>query len=117
MKRFVKTAAMSAASCALVVGGAGIANAGGVAAAGDSHHGKNGHHGRSMHQHGYLGYQGQDKVKHHGAKAIGKASKTKGFISGNVIQVPVNVPINLCGNTINVIALLNPAFGNICIQK
>ncbi|MFF4606754.1 chaplin [Streptomyces sp. NPDC001339] len=117
MKRFVKTAAMSAASCALVVGGAGIAQAGGVAAAGDSHHGKKGHHGRYMHQHGYFGYHGHGHGKPHGAKAEGFASKTKGFISGNVIQVPVNVPINLCGNTINVIALLNPAFGNICIQK
>ncbi|MEH1776822.1 MAG: chaplin [Nostoc sp.] len=39
-----------------------------------------------------------------------------GVISGNVIQVPVHVPINVCGNTINVIGLLNPAFGNTCVN-
>ncbi|MFD7624787.1 chaplin [Streptomyces sp. NPDC059851] len=46
------------------------------------------------------------------AAAIG----SPGVLSGNVVQVPVHVPINLCGNTVNVIALLNPAFGNTCIN-
>ncbi|MBL1067407.1 chaplin ChpH [Streptomyces sp. 7-21] len=49
--------------------------------------------------------------------AQGAAVGSPGVISGNVIQVPVNVPINLCGNTINVIGLLNPAFGNTCVNK
>ncbi len=31
-----------------------------------------------------------------------------GVVSGNVIQVPVHVPVNVCGNTISVIGLLNP---------
>ncbi|ESU46058.1 hypothetical protein P376_5962 [Streptomyces sp. HCCB10043] len=26
----------------------------------------------------------------------------------------MHVPVNVCGNTINVIGLLNPAFGNTC---
>lgn len=30
--------------------------------------------------------------------------------------MPVHVPVNLCGNTINVIGLLNPAFGNHCVN-
>ncbi|HEY3483437.1 MAG TPA: chaplin, partial [Streptomyces sp.] len=30
------------------------------------------------------------------------------------VQVPVHVPVNVCGNTVNVIGLLNPAFGNQC---
>ncbi|GCE15204.1 hypothetical protein KTT_50630 [Tengunoibacter tsumagoiensis] len=38
-------------------------------------------------------------------------------LSGNLLQAPVHVPINVCGNTVNVIALLNPAFGNTCINK
>ncbi|MEU9497676.1 chaplin [Streptomyces sp. NPDC048196] len=46
----------------------------------------------------------------------GQAVGSPGFISGNVIQVPINIPINLCGNTINVIGLLNPAVGNTCIN-
>ncbi|MDT9700196.1 chaplin [Streptomyces sp. P17] len=48
------------------------------------------------------------------AGANGKAVKSPGVGSGNLVQVPVHVPINLCGNTVNVIALLNPAFGNTC---
>ncbi|WP_037602283.1 chaplin [Streptacidiphilus rugosus] len=46
--------------------------------------------------------------------ANGEASHSPGFLSGNLVQVPVHVPVNVCGNTVNVIALLNPAFGNHC---
>ncbi|MGW7221841.1 chaplin [Streptomyces sp. NPDC054826] len=48
------------------------------------------------------------------AGAQGKAVGSPGVLSGNAIQVPVHVPLNLCGNTINVVGLLNPAFGNTC---
>ncbi|KQV18623.1 MULTISPECIES: chaplin [unclassified Kitasatospora] len=37
-----------------------------------------------------------------------------GVLSGNNVQVPIHIPVNVCGNTVNVIALLNPAFGNSC---
>ena len=37
-----------------------------------------------------------------------------GILSGNTIQVPVDIPINVCGVTANVIGLLNPAVGNHC---
>ncbi|MEU3938040.1 chaplin [Streptomyces sp. NPDC029044] len=46
--------------------------------------------------------------------AQGAAVGSPGVISGNVIQIPINIPINVCGNTIDVIAALNPAFGNEC---
>jgi hypothetical protein len=49
------------------------------------------------------------------AKAI--ATNSPGVLSGNVVQVPIHIPINICGNTVNVTALLNPAFGNVCINK
>ncbi|MEU1303251.1 chaplin ChpH [Streptomyces shenzhenensis] len=49
--------------------------------------------------------------------AQGAAVQSPGVVSGNVIQIPVNVPVNVCGNTISVIGLLNPAFGNTCINK
>ncbi|WP_422614227.1 chaplin [Brasilonema bromeliae] len=39
-----------------------------------------------------------------------------GVLSGNVLQVPVHVPVNVCGNTVSVIGLLNPAFGNTCVN-
>ncbi|WP_269275888.1 chaplin [Streptomyces sp. H39-S7] len=48
------------------------------------------------------------------ADAQGAAIGSPGVLSGNLIQVPVHVPINVCGNTINVVGLLNPAFGNTC---
>jgi hypothetical protein len=46
--------------------------------------------------------------------AQGVAYGSPGVLSGNVVQIPVHVPVNACGNTVNVIGLLNPAFGNSC---
>ncbi|WP_369216164.1 chaplin ChpH [Streptomyces flavofungini] len=51
------------------------------------------------------------------AGAQGAAVQSPGVLSGNVVQVPVHVPVNACGNTVSVIGLLNPAFGNTCINK
>ncbi|EST36227.1 hypothetical protein N566_16545 [Streptomycetaceae bacterium MP113-05] len=48
--------------------------------------------------------------------AQGAAVGSPGVLSGNVVQVPIHIPINLCGNTVNVIGLLNPAFGNVCVN-
>ena len=55
---------------------------------------------------------------HHirGAAAEGVAVASPGVLSGNLIQVPVHIPVNLCGNSIDVIAALNPAFGNTCLN-
>jgi len=50
------------------------------------------------------------------AGAGAAAVNSPGVLSGNVLQVPVHVPVNLCGNTVNVIGLLNPAFGNTCVN-
>ncbi|MGN9792321.1 chaplin [Streptomyces sp. OZ13] len=44
----------------------------------------------------------------------GLAAGSPGLLSGNVIQVPVHVPVNACGNAISVIGLLNPAGGTGC---
>ncbi|MEU9383745.1 chaplin, partial [Streptomyces sp. NPDC048279] len=46
------------------------------------------------------------------AGADGVAAGSPGVISGNGIQLPVHVPVNVCGNTVNVVGLLNPAAGN-----
>jgi ChpA-C len=48
------------------------------------------------------------------AAAGGEAKGSPGVLSGNAVQVPVHVPVNVCGNTIDVIGLLNPASGNAC---
>ncbi|MET9116353.1 chaplin [Streptomyces longwoodensis] len=49
-----------------------------------------------------------------GAGAV--AAGSPGVLSGNAIQVPVHIPVNVCGNTIDIIGLLNPAFGNTCVN-
>ncbi|MET9510597.1 chaplin ChpH [Streptomyces flavidovirens] len=51
------------------------------------------------------------------AGAQGAAVGSPGVVSGNVVQVPVHVPVNACGNTVSVIGLLNPTFGNYCVNK
>ncbi|MEV8095309.1 chaplin [Kitasatospora sp. NPDC085879] len=63
---------------------------------------------------GGLVLAGAGAASAHGAGAHGVAAGSPGVLSGNLIQVPVHVPVNVCGNTISVIGLLNPAFGNSC---
>ncbi|WP_323139127.1 chaplin [Streptomyces platensis] len=50
------------------------------------------------------------------AGAAGGAANSPGVVSGNAIQVPIHIPVNVCGNTINIVGLLNPAFGNTCLN-
>ncbi|MGW1811620.1 chaplin [Streptomyces sp. NPDC002078] len=47
----------------------------------------------------------------------GTAVNSPGVASGNVIQVPIDVPVNVCGDSINVIGLLNPTIGNSCVNQ
>ncbi|MFE1174591.1 chaplin [Streptomyces sp. NPDC058773] len=103
MKRFVTTAVMTAASCAMVMGGAGIASAG--------DHGR--HHRGDHFRHDHRGLYNHRS----GANAAGFAAGSPGILSGNNVQVPINIPINVCGNSLNAAALLNPAFGNVCINR
>ncbi|MGW1883769.1 chaplin [Streptomyces sp. NPDC001970] len=51
-----------------------------------------------------------------GAWAVGTATGSPGLLSGNVVQAPVSIPVNACGNTVNVIGVLNPAAGNTCVN-
>ncbi|MEU9503627.1 chaplin [Streptomyces sp. NPDC048196] len=117
MKRFIKTAAMATTSCALVLSGAGMASA-----SGDGHNGHNGRHGHHRHHHHgrhieRYDHRGFVYGHHGGANAYGGAAHSPGFLSGNNVQVPINIPINICGNSINILALLNPTFGNVCINR
>ncbi|WP_329318381.1 chaplin [Streptomyces sp. NBC_01262] len=88
MKRLTQALALTVAAGAAVLGTAGGAMA---------HDGHDGHRG--------------------GASADAKAVGSPGVLSGNVIQVPVDVPINVCGNSIGLIHLLNPATGNVCVNS
>lgn len=49
-----------------------------------------------------------------GGAADGTAAGSPGLLSGNAVQLPVHVPVNVCGNTVDVVGLLNPAVGNSC---
>ncbi|MFJ5778526.1 chaplin ChpE [Streptomyces sp. NPDC093094] len=47
------------------------------------------------------------------AHAGGAAEHSPGVLSGNLVQAPVHIPVNAVGNSVNVIGVLNPAFGNL----
>ncbi|MFG3256654.1 chaplin [Streptomyces sp. NPDC048172] len=49
--------------------------------------------------------------------AQGAAVGSPGVLSGNNIQAPIHIPVNACGNTISVVGLLNPSFGNTCVNS
>ncbi|MER5773346.1 chaplin [Streptomyces sp. NPDC002039] len=51
------------------------------------------------------------------SSAEGAAVGSPGVLSGNLAQVPVHIPVNVCGNSVDVIGLLNPAFGNVCVNN
>ncbi|MGK5639602.1 chaplin [Streptomyces sp. URMC 126] len=50
------------------------------------------------------------------SNAKGAAVGSPGVISGNVIQIPIHLPINLCGNTVDIVGLLNSTNGNVCVN-
>ncbi|MFF1461253.1 chaplin [Streptomyces sp. NPDC058330] len=58
--------------------------------------------------------EGTGRHRASGASAQGEATGSPGILSGNQVQVPVSVPLNVCGNGISVGGLLNPVFGNGC---
>ncbi|WP_107463968.1 chaplin [Streptomyces sp. MA5143a] len=49
--------------------------------------------------------------------ATGVAEGSPGVLSGNTVEVPVHVPINVCGNTVDIVGVGNPAFGNVCVNE
>ncbi|AZM52340.1 hypothetical protein DMA15_06770 [Streptomyces sp. WAC 01529] len=53
---------------------------------------------------------------HADSTAQGGSSNSPGVLSGNSVQAPVDIPVNVCGNTVNVVGLLNPAAGNNCVN-
>ncbi|GGS46041.1 chaplin [Streptomyces cinerochromogenes] len=48
------------------------------------------------------------------SRADGAAQGSPGVLSGNNVQAPVTVPVNVCGNSVDAAAALNPAFANSC---
>lgn len=52
-----------------------------------------------------------------GSTAEGHASNSPGLGSGNQVQAPIEAPVNACGNSVDVVGLLNPTFGNECVNE
>ena len=44
--------------------------------------------------------------------AHGFAADSPGILSGNNVQAPIHIPVNVTGNSISVIGLLDSAFDN-----
>ncbi|MFH8408292.1 chaplin [Streptomyces sp. NPDC018019] len=51
---------------------------------------------------------------HADSGAQGNAAHSPGTLAGNAAQLPVDIPVQACGNSVNVVGLLNPAMGNRC---
>ena len=49
--------------------------------------------------------------------ASGATADSPGLLSGNLIQIPVNIPVNVCGNSISVVGILDSATGNTCTNS
>ncbi|MFF3763807.1 chaplin [Streptomyces sp. NPDC001922] len=47
----------------------------------------------------------------------GAAMLSPGLGSGNLVQAPIHVPVNACGDTVSVIGVANPALGNSCANR
>ncbi|AZM52480.1 chaplin [Streptomyces sp. WAC 01529] len=51
------------------------------------------------------------------AQAQGTAANSPGVGSGNLVEAPVHVPVNATGNSVNVVGVLNPVFGNASVNR
>lgn len=60
--------------------------------------------------------QGNSCENHGGGttSASGGSSNSPGIVAGNVLQVPINAPVNVCGNQLDVVGVLNSVLGNTC---
>lgn len=66
---------------------------------------------------GGLAVAGVGGLAHADADAAGRTERSPGLLSGNLAQLPVHVPVNVCGNTVSVVGVLNSAAGNRCVNK
>jgi hypothetical protein len=51
-----------------------------------------------------------------GASANGTAQNSPGAGSGNLIQIPINAPVNVCGNSVSGVGIGDRAAGNTCFN-
>ncbi|GAA0419969.1 chaplin [Streptomyces luteireticuli] len=72
-------------------------------------------HGRGGYEHGRGGYEhehGRGGYERERERAW--AEHSPGVLSGNVVETPVRIPVNVCGDSVDALAALNPSMGNVC---
>ncbi|MEY9935013.1 hypothetical protein ABH926_009684 [Catenulispora sp. GP43] len=52
-----------------------------------------------------------------GAGAVGGAIDSPGMLSGNNIQIPINVPINHCGDNVGFLSALLSTSDTVCVNR
>lgn len=65
---------------------------------------------------GGLAVAGMGGFAYADAEAGGQAERSPGLLAGNLLQLPVQAPVNACGNTVSVVGVLNSAAGNRCVN-
>lgn len=63
---------------------------------------------------GGLALAGAGAASAHGPQAQGQAVNSPGVASGNHVQAPVFVPVNVCGNAVRAVGVMNQTFGTPC---
>ncbi|MET9497155.1 chaplin [Streptomyces sp. NPDC006552] len=54
------------------------------------------------------------RAPHSASSSTSATTGSAGVLSGNSVQAPVDLDLNVCGNTVDVVGVGNPAFGNSC---
>ncbi|WP_315898748.1 chaplin [Streptomyces sp. T12] len=71
---------------------------------------------RSAHSSHHEAGSGVSHAESGGAHAVGAAKGSPGVLSGNVIQAPIDLSLNACGNSVNLVGLFNEASDNTCVN-
>lgn len=59
----------------------------------------------------FSGGGGTTCINEGGAYASGVVTGSPGVLSGNQIQIPISIPINICGNSVNLVGIGNGTGG------
>ncbi|MEV5180349.1 chaplin [Streptomyces werraensis] len=78
-------------------------------------HGEKKSSDRSAHSH-HEASSGASHSESGGAHAVGAAKGSPGVLSGNLVQAPIHLPVNACGNSLNLVGLFNEASDNTCVN-
>nr|WP_317623751.1 chaplin [Catenulispora acidiphila] len=67
-------------------------------------------------RHGHWEYPGDLQEHHVGAGAKAVTANSSGAVTGNVLQVPIEAPINACGDSVDLVGVFDSALDNRCVN-